>query len=70
VRRVEITGKNPGDFKKTGDGCTTVNTAAGGGCIINLRFSPQSPGNRQATIDVISNASNSPTSITVTGFGA
>jgi hypothetical protein len=69
VRRVAIAGNNPGDFKKTGDNCTTANAAAGGGCIINLRFSPKAAGDRQATIKVISNASNSPTAITVSGFG-
>jgi hypothetical protein len=70
VRRVSIGGRNPGDFTKTGDGCTIVNTAAGGGCIINVRFWPTAPGDRRATIDVTSNASNSPTSIAITGFGS
>jgi hypothetical protein len=69
VRRVRIVGTAAADFKKTGDGCTPVNTAAGGGCILNVRFSPRGPGDRQATIKVISNASNSPTAITLTGFG-
>jgi streptogramin lyase len=69
VRRVAVVGPAASDFKKTGDGCTTVNTAAGGGCIINVRFSPKAPGDRQATIKVISNASNSPAAITVSGFG-
>lgn len=69
VRRVRIVGPNTANFKKTGDGCTIVNTAAGGGCIVNVRFSPTAPGDRRATIQVIGNASNSPTSITVTGFG-
>jgi len=69
VRRVRIVGPNAGDFKKTGDGCTIVNTAAGGGCIVNVRFSPTAPGARRATIQVLSNASNSPTSIALTGSG-
>jgi streptogramin lyase len=69
VRRVRVVGPDAADFKKTGDGCTIVNTAAGGGCIVNARFSPTAPGDRRATIQVISNASNSPTSIAVSGFG-
>jgi len=67
VRRVSIVGPAASDFKKTGDGCTAVNAAAGGGCLINVRFSPTAPGNRRATIKVISNASNSPISITLRG---
>lgn len=70
VRRVRIVGPNATDFKKTGDGCTTVNTAAGGGCIVNVRFSPTAQGDRRAAIQVISNASNSPTSIALAGFGS
>jgi len=69
VRRLKIAGPNPSDFKKTGDGCTIVSTAAGGNCIFNLRFSPTAPGDRRATIQVISNASDSPKTITVTGIG-
>lgn len=69
VRRIRIAGQNPDDFKKTGDGCTIVDTAAGGGCVVNVRFSPVAPGDRQATIQVISNASDSPTAIPVSGFG-
>ena len=68
VRRVRIVGPDASDFKKTGDGCTTVNTAAGGGCIVNLRFSPTAPGDRRAAIQVIGNASNSPISIAVSGL--
>jgi hypothetical protein len=69
VRRVRIVGPDAGDFKKTGDGCTTVNTAAGGGCLINVRFSPTAPGSRRATIQVLSNASDSPIAIAISGMG-
>jgi Low-density lipoprotein receptor repeat class B len=69
IRRVSIVGSASSDFKKTGDGCTAVNAAAGGGCIVNVRFSPRAPGDRKATIQVTSNASNSPISIAVTGLG-
>jgi hypothetical protein len=69
VRRVAIVGPAASDFRKTGNGCTPANTAAGGGCIINVRFSPTAPGDREAEIKVISNASNSPTTITLSGFG-
>lgn len=69
VRGVSIVGPAASDFKKTGDGCTAVNTAAGGGCIVNVRFSPTVSGERQATIQVLSNASNAPTSIAISGIG-
>jgi virginiamycin B lyase len=69
VRRVRIVGPNSADFKKTGDGCSIVNTAAGGGCIVNVRFAPTAPGERRAAIQLISNASNSPTSIPISGAG-
>jgi len=69
VRRVSIVGPNSGDFDKTGDGCSIANAAAGGGCILNVRFSPRAAGSRRATIRVISNATNSPTSIAISGVG-
>ena len=69
VRGVRIVGPAASDFKKTGDGCTTVTTAAGGGCIVNVRFSPTASGERQATIQVLSNASNSPVAIAISGIG-
>ncbi|MFL5893308.1 MAG: choice-of-anchor D domain-containing protein [Solirubrobacterales bacterium] len=69
ARRVRIAGQDPDDFKRTGDGCSVVATPAGGGCVVNVRFSPVAPGDRAATILVSSNASDSPTSIPVSGFG-
>jgi hypothetical protein len=69
VRAVRITGLNSGDFKITGDGCRIAFTAPAGGCVINARFQPAARGLRQATISVISNASDSPTSVSISGLG-
>ena len=44
VFRTKLVGRNRRDFVKTGDGCTVNLTAAGGGCLVNVRFRPKAKG--------------------------
>lgn len=67
VTGVALIGANPDQFQLTGDGCTPARTSAGLGCILNVLFSPTAEGTANATLRVTSNASNSPTVITLTG---
>jgi hypothetical protein len=69
VSSAGLAGANPGDFEITGDGCTGTEASAGLGCVLNVRFTPSALGNRNATIEIKSNASNSPTEVPVSGPG-
>jgi len=62
-----FTGANAGDFAAMG--CTTAVAPAGGSCTITVTFTPQAgaAGARNAALQIASNASNSPQSISLTG---
>jgi hypothetical protein len=67
VSSVSLSGANPGDFEKTGEGCTAAGIPAGGTCVLNFRFAPTAAGARTATVRVTSNATDSPADIALTG---
>jgi hypothetical protein len=73
ISAVTLTGANSGDFTITGQTCTSLSplAAAGGTCTITVTFSPTATGNRNATVQVADNASDSstPQSFLVSGAG-
>jgi hypothetical protein len=56
-----------GDFSQTNN-CGTV--AAGASCTVNVSFRPTASGTRTGTLTITSNATNSPTSVGLSGTGA
>jgi hypothetical protein len=59
---------SPSSIFSATDGCAGT-IPAGGVCVISINFAPTAPGQRAGTISVNSNASDSPTVISVTGNG-
>jgi hypothetical protein len=70
VASVSLVGANPGDFVKTGDGCSLSRIAPGGGCVINARFAPTDTGARTAALRIVSSAAGSPMDVALAGEGA
>ena len=68
---VTLSGGNAGDFAISANTCTAslVLAASGGSCSLSITFTPSATGARGTTVSVASNASNSPTSASVTGTG-
>ncbi|MCP2328306.1 hypothetical protein HDA40_006813 [Hamadaea flava] len=56
-----------GDYSQTNN-CTSL--AVGASCTVNVSFRPTASGTRTGTLTVTSNASNSPTTVSLTGTGA
>ena len=56
-----------GDFSQTNN-CATI--AAGASCTVNVSFRPTASGTRSGTLTVTSNATNSPSTVALTGTGA
>lgn len=69
VSDVSLAGADARDFEMTGDGCTLNVAAPLGGCVINVRFSPTVEGARGAVLRIVSNASDSPTEVALSGVG-
>ena len=57
-----------GDFQQTNSCGTSL--AAGASCTVNVSFRPTASGTRTGTLTVTSNATNSPTTVTLSGTGA
>jgi hypothetical protein len=57
-----------GDFSQTNNCGATL--AAGASCTVNVSFRPTVSGTRTGTVTITSNATNSPTSIALSGTGA
>ena len=55
-----------GDYSQTNT-CTSI--AAGGTCTVGVTFRPTAAGTRTGTLTVTSNATNSPTTVSLTGTG-
>lgn len=68
VSRARITGPDASDFVIAQDGCTDIPITVGSGCTIAVRFAPQSPGDKTATLSLTDNASGAG-SVTLTGTG-
>jgi hypothetical protein len=64
---IEFGGSDPGDFLESND--CPANIAPNTSCTVYVQFSPQSPGNRSASLTITDNASGSPQSVQLTGTG-
>jgi hypothetical protein len=64
---ISITGANPTDFSEI-DNCGT-SLGPGLACSINVTFSPTFNGSRAAQLNIASNATNSPTTVALSGIG-
>jgi len=67
VASVALAGSHPGDYSLA-DGCSGQAVAPASTCTIWVTFSPSAYGARTATATIASNASNSPTTVLLTGF--
>jgi hypothetical protein len=56
-----------GEYTQTNN-CATI--AVGGSCTVNVSFRPTASGTRTGTLTITSNASNSPTTVALSGTGA
>lgn len=57
-----------GDFSVQ-DGCTSVVTAAGGTCALQVTFTPTAVGTRTGTLTITDNSAGSPRTVQLTGVG-
>jgi Alpha-1,3-glucanase catalytic domain D1/F5/8 type C domain/NedA-like, galactose-binding domain/Alpha-1,3-glucanase catalytic domain D2/Cep192 domain 4/HYDIN/CFA65/VesB-like, Ig-like domain len=57
-----------GDFSQTNNCGSSI--AAGASCTVNVSFRPTASGTRTGTLTITSNATNSPTTVALTGTGA
>ena len=65
INSISLTGTNPGDFIQS-NGCTSLlypNTQ----CTLSISFSPTAGGTRTATVQILSNSSTSPDTISLSG---
>ena len=67
VASVALAGANPGEYSLA-DGCSGQAVPSASTCMIWVTFSPSAYGARTATATIASNASNSPTTVLLTGF--
>jgi hypothetical protein len=67
VTSVTLMGPNAGQFDLTGEGCSPSMTSPGLNCFVNAGYSPTAVGTHNAFLRVVSNASNSPTDIPLSG---
>jgi hypothetical protein len=65
VSSVTATGPNPGDYILTNN-CTT-NVTPGNSCTINVSFSPTATGTRTANVQIVSNSTTTPDTVTLSG---
>ncbi|HTQ87481.1 MAG TPA: choice-of-anchor D domain-containing protein, partial [Candidatus Solibacter sp.] len=61
-----FTGTNPGDFAAVG---CAAGVAPGASCNISVTFTPTATGARSATLQITSNATNSPQTVGISGTG-
>jgi hypothetical protein len=66
-----ISGPNKDDFVRINDRCTpsSIFLPPGGTCTIGVAFKPKSTGDKNATLEIFSNASNSPQRVSLSGTG-
>ncbi|MFN8575085.1 MAG: choice-of-anchor D domain-containing protein [Gemmatimonadaceae bacterium] len=69
ISSATIGGVNSWDFYFDTDSCTGATLAPGASCTISMYFEPLATGNRAATLSVSSNASATPSVVTLTGVG-
>src|SRR5206468_11684529 len=66
-----ITGPNAGDFQRVNDRCSpsSIFVPPGGSCSLGVRFRPGSTGDKNATLEIASNAAGSPQKVPLSGTG-
>ncbi len=66
-----ITGADRGDFVRINDRCTpaSIFVPPGGTCTLGVAFHPKSTGAKNATLEIASNAANSPQKVALSGTG-
>ncbi|MGA2014794.1 MAG: choice-of-anchor D domain-containing protein [Solirubrobacteraceae bacterium] len=64
-----FTGADPGDFMIGSDDCRAALTT-GESCLATVRFAPEAPGSRTASLQVESDDPNSPATVALSGTGA
>src|SRR5271154_6561862 len=69
VTGVGLSGPNVGEFPIVSDGCSGSLLTPNQNCVVGLRFSPILGGTRTATASVTDNATGSPQTIGISGFG-
>ena len=65
---VNVTGRNPGDFRATTN-CVKAPVPPGGTCTVSVRFAPAATFLRTAMLELSDNAPRSPQPVTVNGYG-
>ncbi len=65
-----LSGTDAGQFLITADACGETALAQGEGCDIGVVFAPTSTGTKSATLQVLSNAPESPATVAISGTGA
>ena len=69
VTGVGLSGTNVGDFSIVSDGCSGDVLTPNQNCVVGIRFAPALGGTRTATASVTDNATGSPQTIGISGFG-
>lgn len=69
INSASIAGSDATDFAVTSDTCTGAMLPPGDACSISVAFTPSATGTRTASLSVLSDASNSPNSVALSGTG-
>jgi hypothetical protein len=69
VSGASLAGDNPSDYEIVSDSCSGTAVAQNATCSVAIRFTPQAAGARNATLQIESNASTSPDSVSLSGVG-
>ncbi|HKL21589.1 MAG TPA: choice-of-anchor D domain-containing protein, partial [Tichowtungia sp.] len=69
IESLSIVGSNPDQFTVDRDECSGQQVSPGTNCAVTVVFEPLDAGNQSAQLEVLSNASTSPDSITLSGEG-
>jgi Ca2+-binding RTX toxin-like protein len=65
-----LAGPDASQFTVSSNTCTGANVAVGGTCTVGVKFSPNGPGARNASLQLASNGAGSPHVVALTGTGA
>ena len=68
ITSISLTGVDPGDYAQTNTCGTSL--AAGGKCVVTVKFTPHATGPRPATLQFTDSATTSPQKVKLTGTGA
>jgi len=67
VGAVGLAGSEPGQFKVESDGCSSKSLNVGAECSVGVVFAPTSAGAKSATLELPSNAPDSPATVALSG---